>query len=123
VKSAALVVGCTLALTADIASAQLERARLASAVDSIAAAALSGGKAAGMSIAVVRARDTVVLRAYGKADLELDVATPDRAVYEIGSVTKQFTAASILQLVEQGKLSLDDEITKYSPRIPCTDTT
>jgi CubicO group peptidase (beta-lactamase class C family) len=118
VKSAALVVGCTLALTADIASAQLERARLASAVDSIAAAALSGGKAAGMSIAVVRARDTVVLRAYGKADLELDIATPDRAVYEIGSVTKQFTAASILQLVEQGKLSLDDDITKYFPAYP-----
>ena len=117
-KSAALVVWCMLALTADIASAQLERARLASAVDSIAAAALSGGKAAGMSIAVVRARDTLVLRAYGKADLELDVATPDRAVYEIGSVTKQFTAASILQLAEQGKLSLDDEITKYFPAYP-----
>jgi CubicO group peptidase (beta-lactamase class C family) len=46
------------------------------------------------------------------------VPTPERAIYEIGSVTKQFTAAAILQLQEQGKLSLDDEITKYLPNYP-----
>ncbi len=116
---ASLLVACSaLALVSGTTSAQIDQARISHAVDSIAAAALGGGKAAGMSIAVVRARDTIVLRAYGKADLELDVPTPDRAVYEIGSVTKQFTAAAILQLAEQGKLSLDDEITKYFPTYP-----
>jgi CubicO group peptidase (beta-lactamase class C family) len=71
-----------------------------------------------MSVGVVRGKDTLVLKAYGSADLELDVPTPERAIYEIGSVTKQFTSASILLLVEQGKLSLDDELTKYLPDYP-----
>jgi CubicO group peptidase (beta-lactamase class C family) len=105
---------CALPAGAQVA----DRARAAAVVDSIANAALATGQAAGLSIAVVRGRDTVVLKGYGKADLELDVATPDRAVYEIGSVTKQFTAAAIMQLVEQGKLSLDDEITKHLPSYP-----
>jgi CubicO group peptidase (beta-lactamase class C family) len=106
------------ALIAQTAAAQTDRAHLPAAIDSIVAAALGNGHTAGMSIGVVRGRDTIVLRGYGKADLELDVPTPDRAVYEIGSVTKQFTAAAILQLAEQHKLSLDDEITKYFPTYP-----
>jgi len=95
-----------------------DRARIAAAVDSIVARSLTGGRAAGMSVAVVLGRDTVVLKGYGKADLEFDVATPPRAIYEIGSVTKQFTAAAVLQLAEQGKLNLDDELTKYLPNYP-----
>jgi CubicO group peptidase (beta-lactamase class C family) len=85
------------------------------AIDSVAAANLKDGRAAGMSIGVVRGGDTLVLKGYGLADLELDVPTPARAVYEIGSVTKQFTAVAILQLAEQGKLSLDDDVTKHLP--------
>ena len=101
------------------AGAQIrDRAAAAKAVDSIVAAALKDGRAAGMSVAVVRGRDTVVMKGYGLADLEFDVPTPDRAIYEIGSVTKQFTAAAILQLEEQGKLSLDDDITKHVPDYP-----
>jgi CubicO group peptidase (beta-lactamase class C family) len=84
-------------------------AGIRAAVDSIVNAALTGGRAAGVSVGVVRGRDTLVLKAYGSADLELDVPTPDRAGYEIGSVTKQFTSAAILLLVEQGKISLDDQ--------------
>ena len=108
-----------LTLGALPAGAQVaDRARAAAVVDSIANAALATGRAAGLSIAVVRGRDTLVLKGYGKADLELDVATPERAVYEIGSVTKQFTAAAVMQLVEQGKLSLDDDVTKHLPSYP-----
>jgi CubicO group peptidase (beta-lactamase class C family) len=57
----------------------------------------------------------LLLKSYGAADLELDVPTPNDAVYQIGSITKQFTAVAILQLAEQGKLSLDDDVTKYVP--------
>ncbi|GIW51737.1 MAG: hypothetical protein KatS3mg081_1092 [Gemmatimonadales bacterium] len=92
--------------------------RIAAAVDSIVADALKGGKAAGMSVAVVWGSDTMVLKGYGYADLEFDVPTPERAIYEIGSITKQFTAAAILKLAEEGKLSLDDDITKYLPDFP-----
>jgi CubicO group peptidase (beta-lactamase class C family) len=70
----------------------------------------------GASIAVVRGSDTIAVKGYGKANLELGVATPPAAIYEIGSVTKQFTGAAIMQLVEQGKLSLDDDIGRYVPQ-------
>ncbi len=57
-------------------------------------------------------------KAFGKANLELDVDMSVNSVLEIGSLTKQFTAVSILMLVEQGKLKLDDEITKYIKDYP-----
>lgn len=112
-----LFVSClAVAVLASTAEAQTrDRARIAAAVDSIVGETLKGGRAAGMSVAVVRGRDTIVMKGYGYADLEFDVATPPRAVYEIGSVTKQFTAAAVLLLQEQGKLSLEDELTKYLP--------
>jgi len=57
-------------------------------------------------------------KAFGKANLELDVNMSLNNVFEIGSITKQFTAVSILMLVEQGKLKLDDDITKYIKDYP-----
>jgi D-alanyl-D-alanine carboxypeptidase len=114
--------GTSLALSVAVprlASAQArDRAALVTSIDSVVRAALKDGKAAGMSVAVVKGTDTLVMKGYGYADLEFDVPTPDHAVYEIGSVTKQFTASSILLLQEQGKLSLDDTITKYLPNYP-----
>jgi hypothetical protein len=67
-----------------------DRARVAATVDSLAADALAGGQAAGLTVAVVRGSHTLVLNGYGKADLELDVPTPDRAVSQLGSATTQF---------------------------------
>lgn len=95
-----------------------ERQAMLAKIDSIVNARITSGKAAGASVAVVRGSDTLVMRGYGMADLEFEVPTPPDAVYEIGSVTKQFTAVAIMQLVEQGKLSLDDDLTKYLPDYP-----
>jgi CubicO group peptidase (beta-lactamase class C family) len=104
---------------AQVAGAQrANKAATQAAIDSVVASFLKDGRAAGMSVGVVRGNDTLALKAYGLADLELDVPTPPRAVYEIGSVTKQFTAAAALLLVEEGKLSLDDDLTKYLPDYP-----
>jgi len=91
------------------------RAELVARLDSIARAPAQEGRVAGLSAAVVRGADTLLLGGYGYADLELDVPTPPDAVYEIGSVTKQFTAAAILQLRDEGKLSLDDLLTDHLP--------
>lgn len=91
---------------------------LAAAIDAIVDGPIKAGKVAGTSIAVTQHGRTLVSKAYGRADLELDVPTPAGASYEIGSVTKQFTAASILLLAEQGKLTIDDEITKFLPDYP-----
>src|SRR2546425_9539274 len=82
-------------------------------IDAIAEAPVKAGRVAGASVAVVKGNETLVMKGYGFADLELDVPTPRHATYEIGSITKQFTAAAILLLVEEGKLSLADEMTKF----------
>ena len=104
--------------TSNAHAQQRDRASLPGAIDSVVQSFLKDGKAAGMSVAVVKGRDTITLKGYGMADLELDVPTPPRALYEIGSVTKQFTAAAILMLQEDGKLSLDDVLTKYLSEYP-----
>ena len=61
---------------------------------------------------------TVVSKAYGMADLEHDVANTPETIFEAGSVSKQFTAAAVLLLARDGKLSLDDPVSKYIPELP-----
>ncbi|HJU69044.1 MAG TPA: serine hydrolase domain-containing protein [Gemmatimonadaceae bacterium] len=111
----------TLALVGQYASAGAQRpsrAALQRTVDSLVANALADGPVAAMSVAVVRGRDTVVMKGYGFADLENEVPATAQTVYRIGSITKQFTAAAVLQLIEQNKVALDDTIGKYLPTIP-----
>jgi CubicO group peptidase (beta-lactamase class C family) len=84
-------------------------------LDSIAESGIVENRTAGLVAAVVKGNDTLLLKAYGKADVERDVPMPTDAMFEVGSVAKQFTAAAILQLRDQGKLSLDDDITKWLP--------
>jgi CubicO group peptidase (beta-lactamase class C family) len=74
----------------------------------------------GPAAAVLVARDGQVLfeRAYGRSDIEHSIAAQADTKFRIGSVTKQFTAAAILKLQEQGKLSLDDTLSKYLPDFP-----
>jgi CubicO group peptidase (beta-lactamase class C family) len=69
----------------------------------------------GIAAAVVRGNDTLLLKSYGKAVVEWNVPLPVDAVFEIGSITKQFTAAALLQLRDDGKLSLDDDLAKWLP--------
>ena len=57
-------------------------------------------------------------KAFGMANLELNVPMQPDMVFRLGSITKQFTAVAILQLMEQGKLSLQDDITKFIPDYP-----
>ena len=61
---------------------------------------------------------SVLERAYGMADLEHDVANKAETIFEAGSVSKQFTAAAILLLAAEGKLSVDDPVRKYIPELP-----
>jgi D-alanyl-D-alanine carboxypeptidase len=93
-------------------------AALRRTIDSLVNDALTEGPVAAMSVAVVRGHDTIVMKGYGLADVENDVRASERTVYRIGSITKQFTAAAVLQLVEQGRLSLDDSIGKHLPTVP-----
>ena len=74
----------------------------------------------GASIAVVRDGHIIKAKGYGLANVELRVPATKNTVFEIGSITKQFTATAILMLAEEGKVSLDDPITKYFPDAPQT---
>lgn len=74
----------------------------------------------GASVAIVREGRTIKARGYGFANLELRTPATKDTVYEIGSNTKQFTAAAIMMLVEEGKVRLEDPITKYFPEAPQT---
>jgi CubicO group peptidase (beta-lactamase class C family) len=103
---------------ASIAQAQAGGNQLVQRLDSMAGSGVVEGRAVGLAVAVVKGNDTLLMKGYGLADLEAKVPTPADAVYEIGSVTKQFTAAAILQLRDAGKLSLDDDVTKWLPDFP-----
>lgn len=72
----------------------------------------------GLSLAVVHKGEVVKLAAYGKANVELDVAATPRTMFQIQSVTKPFTATAVLMLVEEGKLSLDDPVGKHLEGTP-----
>ena len=97
------------------AAAQPDRAALVKKLDSLAGSGVLENRAVGIAAAVVKGNDTLLLKGYGKADVEWSVPLPVDAIFEIGSVTKQFTAVAILQLRDEGKLSLDDPITKWLP--------
>src|SRR5215211_9075195 len=72
----------------------------------------------GCSVAVSQRGKLVVNRAYGSADLERDVPLSTGSIFDIASVRKQFVAAAVLLLVEDGRLSLADDIRKHFPELP-----
>ena len=83
-----------------------------------AAAPLAAGPVAGVSSGVKRGDDRLLARGYGQADIENDVPATAETVYRIGSITEQFTVAAVMQLVETGKIELDDSMTEYLPDYP-----
>ena len=90
---------------------------LAARIDPIFAVAQ---RPASPGCAVGASRDGRVLytHGYGLANLEYGVPITDTSIFESGSVAKQFTAAAIVLLAQDGKLSLDDDIRKYLPEVP-----
>src|SRR5918998_693185 len=69
----------------------------------------------GVSVAVLRGNTVLLSRGYGLANVELAVPASDSTVYQSGSVGKQFTAAVVLMLARQGRLTLDDTVTRWLP--------
>ncbi|MDA3905462.1 MAG: serine hydrolase [Bacteroidales bacterium] len=81
--------------------------------DSLFKASIDSAQIAGGAILVFQKDKMLLNKSYGYASLELSTPMPSEGVFDIGSVTKQFTAAAILKLVEAKKISLDDDFTKY----------
>jgi CubicO group peptidase (beta-lactamase class C family) len=72
----------------------------------------------GCALAVYRGGKIIYARGYGLANIEENVVITPQSVFDIGSTSKQFTAASILLLEKQGKLSVNDDIREYIPELP-----
>ena len=72
----------------------------------------------GCALAVYRDGKIIYAKGYGLANIEENVAITPQSVFDIGSTSKQFTAASILLLEKQGKLSVNDNVRKYIPELP-----
>src|SRR4051795_10639506 len=72
----------------------------------------------GCALGVYQDGKVLYARGYGMASLEHGVALSPRSVLDVGSISKQFTAMSILMLQKEGKLSLEDPIRKYIPELP-----
>jgi CubicO group peptidase (beta-lactamase class C family) len=78
----------------------------------------AGGNSPGCAVGVYQGERLVLSRAYGMANLDHDVKLTPTSVFHVASVSKQFTAAAILLLAQDGKLSLDDEVRKHIPEVP-----
>lgn len=76
------------------------------------------GHVPGASLLVLKDGEPVVRKAYGHADLQHDVKATPQTNYRLASVSKQFTAAAILLLAEDGKLRVDDPVRKWLPSLP-----
>ena len=112
-SSALVVSAISIALTGCESTQPPDGEALTTALDAAARAHVESELVPGVSVAVVQHGTALLERGYGYVDLEWGVPTPPDASYEIGSITKQFTAAAVLLLQEEGKIDLDADLTDY----------
>lgn len=87
-------------------------------IDNFVRARMTENHIPGAAIAVIKNGKVVRSKGYGTASVEFNVPVTEDTVFEIGSVSKQLTAAGIMLLVEDGKIVLDEKISKYLPNTP-----
>ena len=88
------------------------------AIDTYVRAQMAKNHIPALSVAVVRDGTVTKLRSYGVANVEWDAAATDDTRYQLASATKPFTGVLLLQLVEQGRLGLDDSLARFFPEAP-----
>ena len=112
-----------LAMIAGLSTASAQHSTIARdayrlRADSLVYTYLAESHAPSAAFAVIRGNDTLAYGAYGLADVDAQRPATATTIYEIGSITKQFTSAAIMKLVEQGRVRLDDDLSKYIPQFP-----
>ena len=120
-KSRLRVVVVLFVLASWVVSAQAQGngdGAISGTVDSAVEAQQKAQKIPGVSLVVCRDGKIAKATGYGVANVELDVAMTPETILQTGSVGKQFTSMAIMMLFEEGKLGLDDKITKYIPESP-----
>ncbi len=87
-------------------------------VDAFVRAEMERQKVPGVAVAIVRGGELVMAQGYGLANVEHQVPVKPETIFQSGSVGKQFTAAAVMLLVEEGKLALSDPLTRFFPDSP-----
>ncbi len=88
------------------------------AIDAYVNAEMAKQHIPGLALLVSRAGQTIRAQGYGLANVELQVPVKPETIFQSGSVGKQFTATAVMMLVEEGKIGLEDPLTKYFPDAP-----
>src|SRR6478735_5239681 len=96
------------------------QSRTLDSVDTFVRAEMARQRVPGVAIAIVRKGDVLAAKGYGFANVELHVPVGPETIFQSGSVGKQFTSTAIMLLVEQGKIGLEDPITKFFPDAPAS---
>jgi D-alanyl-D-alanine carboxypeptidase len=107
-----------LSLLAAPAWAQVADKALEARVDAAVSKLMDEKRVAGAEVGIMRDGQMIFAKGYGLANIELSAPVKADTVFRIGSITKQFTATSILLLAEEKKLSVDDKLSKYFPDFP-----
>src|SRR6266404_1240664 len=111
------ILALVLLLATSTAHAQSFSPETRESVDRIAQRVLADTKVPSASIAIVKDGRIAYVHSYGDARLQPRVPATPEMRYSIGSISKQFTATAILMLAEEGKLSLDDPVSKFVPNL------
>ena len=90
-----------------------KKSSLVENLDKLISPFIKRGDVAGVNVGIYKDNKELVLKSWGYSNLELDIKLKPDNVFEIASITKHFTAAAIMQLVEAGKIDLDDNIKKW----------
>jgi CubicO group peptidase (beta-lactamase class C family) len=99
--------------------APLTDAQVAS-IDSFVTAEMARAHVPGVAVGIYSRGNILLAKGYGFANVELSVPVKAETIFQSGSVGKQFVSAAIMMLVEEGRVSLDDSITKYFPAAPAS---
>jgi CubicO group peptidase (beta-lactamase class C family) len=96
----------------------LAQANIPRQIDNLVRSEMRARQIPGVAIAVVRNGKILLLKTYGFANIEHQVPITPETIFQSGSIGKQFTAAAIMILVQEGRLSLDDKLSKHFPDVP-----
>ncbi len=110
---------CASTSLAQVPPASLDDKQLAS-IDDFVNHEMAGQRIPGLELGIYSRGRVRLAKGYGLADVEFNVPVRPETLMQSGSVGKQFVSAAIMMLVEEGKISLDDSITKYFPDAPAT---
>ena len=108
----------TVLLVLAAAVVALAQSNPEAAVDAFIKAEMEKQKIPGVSLAVARDGKPLIVKGYGFANVEHQVPVKPETIFQSGSVGKQFTAMAVMMLVEEGKIGLDDKISKYLGEVP-----